>query len=286
MLDEGRPSTTAQRVAVRRAAHQLLDHPRVFDDPLALPILGAAAASALAANPLQFEATRLSRYLRAFLAVRSRYAEDELSLAIQRGISQYVVLGAGLDTFAYRNAHPAGGLRVFEVDHPATQTWKRGRLGEAGIAIPESLTFVPLDFERQTLADGLATAGFNRDAPSFFSWLGVTPYLTMDAIEATLGFIATTAPPGSGVVFDYGVSPSLLGPAQRFAIDAMSRRVAEAGEPWRTFFEPPALESRLRRLGFSSILDLGADEINGRYFSGRTDGLQVGGAGRLMRAVV
>ena len=176
-MNPDRPSATAQKVAIRRAAHQLLDDPLVFADPLAVPIIGPRAATTLTAAPEKFQ-TRASRALRAFMAARSRFALDELALAVGRGIRQFVVLGAGLDTFAYQNPYP--NLRVFEVDHPATQAWKRERLSLAGIAVPSSLTFAPVDFERQTLEDGLSRAGFELREPAFFSWLGVTPYLTRE----------------------------------------------------------------------------------------------------------
>src|SRR5271168_1087136 len=176
-MQEGKFSRTARRVAIRRAAHQLLDHPRVLDDPLALRIIGLEAAEELRTNPKEHHA--FARAFRAFMAARSRYAEDELARAVAHGVRQYVVLGAGLDTFAYRNPH--AGLRVFEVDHPATQAWKREQLQAGEIAIPASLTFVPIDFERQTLAAGLDQAGFDTRAAAFFSWLGVTPYLTREA---------------------------------------------------------------------------------------------------------
>src|SRR5580658_4555991 len=162
-MQEGKFSRTAHRVAIRRAAHQLLDHPRVLDDPLALRIIGSEAAEELRTNPKEHHA--FSRAFRAFMAARSRYAEDELASAVALGVTQYVVLGAGLDTFAYRNPHP--GLRVFEVDHPATQTWKREQLQAASIPVPPSLTFVPVDFEQQTLADGLEHSGFNASATAF-----------------------------------------------------------------------------------------------------------------------
>src|SRR6202162_2165714 len=149
-MQEGKFSRTAQRVAIRRAAHQLLDQPRVLDDPLALRIIGADAAEGLGTKPKEHHA--FSRAFRAFMAARSRYAEDELARAVAEGVRQYVVLGAGLDTFAYRNPHP--GLRVFEVDHPATQAWKREQLQAAGITIPPALTFVHIDFEQKTLGDG------------------------------------------------------------------------------------------------------------------------------------
>ncbi|MGE5190665.1 MAG: class I SAM-dependent methyltransferase [Gemmatimonadota bacterium] len=154
-MKEGGPSATALRVAMRRAAHQVLDDPRVFDDPLALRIVGAEDVPEPRPDPAWAERSSPARGLRAFLAARCRYAEDELRVAVGRGTRQYVVLGAGLDTFACRNPYPADVLRVFEVDHPATQSWKRARLEDAGIAIPGTLTFAPVDLERVTLEEGL-----------------------------------------------------------------------------------------------------------------------------------
>jgi methyltransferase (TIGR00027 family) len=284
-MKEFRPSPTAQRVAMKRAAHQLLDDPKVFYDPLALHVIGKELASALQADPRQFEATPLSPYLRAFVAARSRYAEDELPLAVRRGVSQYVILGAGLDTFAYRNPYSEGVLHVFEVDHPATQTWKQARLEEAGITLPSNLTFAPVDFETQTLEEGLRVAGYDPGECTFFSWLGVTEYLTTEVVMATLRFIAS-APVGSGVVFDYMISPSLLTPAQRSRFDALAQRVASAGEPWRAFFDPGLLTRDLRAMGFGYVEDRGPVEINARYFKNRKDGLQVGSLSHIMNAQV
>lgn len=260
------PSRTAERVALRRAAHQILDRPKVFEDPLAIAIAGA--------NPAELPPeTLFDRLFRAFVAARSRYAEDQLAIALERGIGQYVVLGAGLDTYAYRSAP---GVRVFEVDHPATQAWKRSRLQEAGIAIPESMTFVAVDFERQNLADELATAGFDLDHPAFFGWLGVIMYLTLEAATETLRFIAAR-PPGSGVTFDYPTG----------TWEPLARRVARAGEPFRLFFDPTDLARLLHSLGFGEIEDLSGPEINARYFRDRADGLQVAGdRGHLITAWV
>ena len=270
-MHEAQASRTAFRVAVRRAAHQVLDTPRVFDDPLAVAIIGAEAASQLASGT-SLRGQLAARPLRAFMAVRSRYAEDELARAVQDGVRQYGILGAGLDTFAYRNPHRAAGLRVLEIDHPATQEWKRDQLRTAGITIPPEVVFAAVDFERQSLAYGLETAGFHRDEPAFFSWLGVVPYLTDRAFGDTLAFLAAL-PAGSGVVFDYSVARSSLKFAERLALDALSARVAAVGEPFQLFFEPQQLAERLRRAGFRQIEDLGPDEINARYFSRRADGL-------------
>ncbi|MFZ0956965.1 MAG: class I SAM-dependent methyltransferase [Candidatus Sulfotelmatobacter sp.] len=281
-MQEGKFSRTAQRVAIRRAAHQLLDDPKVLDDPLALRIIGNEAAAALRTDPKEHHA--FSRAFRAFMSARSRFAEDELARAAEDGVTQYVILGAGLDTFAYRNPHP--GLRVFEIDHPATQAWKREQLQAAGIPIPPSLTFVPVDFEHQTLAHALAHSGLNINAPTFFSWLGVTPYLTREACITTLSVIASM-PAGSGVVFDFAIAPALLNAGQRQALDALSKRVAAAGEPFQLFFDPAKLREELKALGFHRTEFLQGAQINARYFKDRADGLQVrGGLGHLMSAWV
>jgi methyltransferase (TIGR00027 family) len=270
---------------MRRAAHQLLDDPKVLDDPVALRIIGKENAEALRADPARFESSRLSPYLRAFMAARSRYAEDELALAVGRGVSQYVILGAGLDTFAYRNPYPAGTLRVFEVDHPATQGWKMGCLEEAGIPVPGDLEFVPLDFASSTLGQGLERAGFDHGRCAFFSWLGVTEYLTVEGVMETLRFIAS-APAGSGVLFDYMLEPSLLAPSQRYIFDIIAGHVASSGEPWQAFFDPAPLTAELRAMGFGHVDDHGQEQINERYFRDRKDGLRVGGLSRITIARV
>lgn len=270
---------------MRRASHQLFDNPKILDDPIALPILGQKAQEQVRREGRKIYA-RASRYVRAFMVVRSRLAEDELAAAVERGASQYVILGAGLDTFAYRNPYDADRLRVFEVDHPATQKWKRERLAEGQIQIPASVTFAPVDFERQSLSDGLSAAGFDRRKVTFFSWLGVTPYLTRAAMDSTLEFIAAMAA-GSGVVFDYALPRASLNWFGRLAFDAMSRRVAKAGEPFQLFFEPTELANELQGFGFNKIEDWDKDKLNGRYFKDRADKLRVGGRlGRMMSASI
>ncbi len=280
---EGRPSRTAERAATRRAVHQLLDNPRVHDDPLALAILGSAQAEALRAHPRQFEDSPVAAPLRAFLAVRSRVAEDALARTVAAGVRQYVILGAGLDTFAYRNPYP--DLRVFEVDHPATQTWKRQRLAEVAIDIPAGVTFAAIDFTTDSLAVALTSAGLPDDAPAFFSWLGVTPYLEPAHILATLTAIAPFTKHGGGVVFDYNVAVTSFPPARRAAFEALAARVAAAGEPFRSSFEPERLVAALHGLGFHEVRDLTPDELNDTYLSNRTDGLRVGSAAHIMTAI-
>ena len=276
-------SHTALRVAMLRAAHQLLDQPVALDDPIAIPILGAETAAALRADPRKFAAGPLAPRLRASFAVRSRFAEDQLAACRARGVRQYVILGAGLDTLAYRV--PAGPpLRVWEVDHPATQAWKGQLLGEAGIAIPSDLTYAPIDFERQTLPDVLAAAGFDPAAGAVFSWLGVVMYLSRAAVMTTLGYVASATAAGGGVAFDYALPPHLFSGPRRAAFDAIAAAVAAAGEPWVTFFEPAELVRELLALGFPVADDVPPEVVNRRYFANRTDGVQVGGLAHLMWA--
>ena len=278
-MNEGRPSRTAQRVAVRRAAHQLLDRPLIFEDPFALRIIGpdaAAATEAKAEGPV-------GASFRAFMAVRSRYSEDGLAAAVERGVRQYVVLGAGLDTFAWRNPWP--NVHVFEVDFPATQHWKKQRLNHVGMEQPQNLTFAPVDFEHQTLAEGLRNAGFDARQPAYFSWLGVTMYLTREAFESTTGFIGSL-PTGGGVTFDYALERSELGFFEKIALDRLSAKVASVGEPFQLFFRREELADTMRRLGFSQFEDVGTDELNAIYLWDRDDKLRLrGGIGRLMRAL-
>lgn len=282
-MEDNQPSRTAQGAALHRAAHQLLDTPQVFADPLALRIIGREAESELRAALLRIRTERAG--LRAFIAARSRFSEDTLAEAVAQGVRQYVLLGAGLDTFAYRAAKAFPGLSVFEVDHPATQGWKRERLAEAGIVIPDMLTYAPVNFESETLADGLARAGFDAKAPAVFAWLGVVPYLTREAIMAALGFIAGL-PRGTTVIFDYGEPPSQRDDAAAAAHRAMAERVAASGEPFRSFFMAEDLMRDVSAAGFSAVDDFDAATLNERYFAGRSDDLRLRGSGHLMRARV
>jgi methyltransferase (TIGR00027 family) len=282
-MKEGQGSRTADRVAERRAAHQVRDRPLVLDDPIALRVIRPEVAHELRTNPPAREATKLGPYLRAFFVMRSRFAEDALAAAVADGVRQYIVLGAGFDTFAYRNPFPE--LRVFEVDHPDTQAIKRQRLAHGAIEIPASLTFVPIDFTTTKLDDALRGAGFDETKPAFFSWLGVVPYLERPAIDATFRFIASL-PAKTALAFDYAVPPESLSWTSRLIVNEMAKRVAALGEPWKTFFDPATLIADLRRAGFTSAEDFGAEALNRRYFAGRTDKLRLGGAGHMAMARV
>ena len=276
------PKPSAQMVAIHRALHQLLDSPRVLDDPLALRILGAADAAAVQANLAQYQDLG-SRGIRASLVVRSRLAEDEWAIAAAQGVRQCVILGAGLDTYAYRRTDTLG--RIFEVDLPSTQAWKQGALRAAHIAIPDCLVYVPIDFESSTLSQALTQAGFNAKEPAFFIWLGVAMYLDEQTVYDTLAFIARCAK-ASAVVFDYVVPASSLPPMMRAPIEMMAKHLAERGEPWKSYLEPAILAQKVADLGFERVNNLTPETLNQRYLANRKDGLQVGGLVRLMHAIV
>ena len=268
-------SVTAYKAALMRAAHQILDNPKVFEDPIALKIIDDRGNSEIHLKKRTFK-TRLHSYLRAGVVARSRFAEDELSAAIKRGIRQYIILGAGLDTFAYRNPHASANLKIFEVDYPASQEWKRQQLNETKIPIPENLSFVPTDFENQSLAKQLLEAGFRTDKPSFISWMGVTMYLTRESVMKTIKQISSFLTSGSGIVFDYVVPPSTQSFARRLVFQLLARRLSGLGEPWMCFLDPASLVAELKALGFEQAVDIGPEEINTRFFNNRMDRLKVG----------
>jgi len=277
-------SRTAYRVALRRATHQLLDVPPVFVDPVAIRILGPETEAALRADPQRFDDSRFGPAMRAFMAIRARFTEQQLAHARAAGVRQLVILGAGLDTFAYRGRLDDPPLAVWEVDYLATQTWKREMLAAAGISVPPQLTFAAIDFARESLADVLANAGFDARAGAVFSWLGVTQYLVPDDVFATLRYVAGATAAGGGVAFDYSVAPHLLGLAERWAYHALGARVRAAGEPWLSAFVPDELVAQLQACGFRAVRDLSPHELRERYLAGRADQLRLGRLARVIWA--
>ncbi|WP_304176949.1 SAM-dependent methyltransferase [Phenylobacterium aquaticum] len=262
---ERQPSRTALGAAGYRAAHQMLEDGAVFRDPFAHAMLGPAAdaiIAGLSADPGQAP-------IRLFMAARSRFAEDQLAAAVARGVRQAVVLGAGLDTFALRNPHVGLGLKVFEVDHPETQVWKRRRLAETGLPLPAGLTFAAVDFERENLGQGLAAAGFATDQPAFFIWLGVVPYLGRAAITATLEEIARV--PQAEVVLDYSEPLENYPPALRAEMEVVAAWAATMGEPWLSHFDRAEMSRLLSAHGLGEQEDLGLAEIGVRYLGAAPD---------------
>ncbi|MEV7964872.1 SAM-dependent methyltransferase [Sphaerisporangium sp. NPDC088356] len=248
MNHDGEPSQTALMAAAARAAHLIVDdEPKIFADTLAYELLGDRAEELVGYHRAHGTHLVLSG-ARAAAVTRSRYTEDRLAEAIRGGIDQYVILGAGLDSYAYR-AEPAGQVRVFEVDHPATQRWKRRKLEDAGIAAPGAVTFVPLDFETESLLDHLVHHGFDPSRPAFVSWLGVTMYLTREAIGQTLAVIGGLAP-GTEVVADSMLPEDLRDEAGQAYVEAVMPVSAGGGEPWLTFLGPDGMASLLKEHGF------------------------------------
>jgi len=277
MQAEG-PSRTARGAAVHRAVHQRVEGGAIFKDAFAASILDnetRAGLDEVAADPSQ-------RPMRLFIAARSRFSEETLAACVARGTRQVVVLGAGLDTFALRNPHEGQGVRVFEVDHPATQAWKRERLKQAALAIPASLTFAPVDFERQCLGEALAASGFRLDRPAFFQWLGVVPYLTRQAFSLTLDFIARV--PDSEVVFDYAEPFENYPAERRVHVMAIADNAASRGEPWLGLYQPPDMSGLLRDKGFRTVEDLGLAELTARFYGALKQGLAIGPGGHVVRA--
>ena len=271
-LQRGQASRTALGVALRRAAHQIYDEsPLVLNDPVAVPLLGDRYAKALADSQEDLNEDS-SRLMRAWLVARSRFAEDHLARAVEAGVRQYVILGAGLDTFGFRNPHPE--LQVYEVDHPATQSWKQELTEASAVVVPDSLHFVSVDFETQKLSERLEDAGLDSRAPAVFALLGVVMYLTADAFEETLKYIAGF-PEGSGVIFDYAVPRDMLPDEEIDARDELASRVESIGEPFRLFFSPDEIRKVLG--AFELIEDVDDKDLNRRYFSGRTDQLSLEG---------
>jgi methyltransferase (TIGR00027 family) len=287
-------SRTALAAAFYRAQHHLHDDPKLLDDPYAHRLLSGAEMAAFADRrirdglelgiPPGDPNTVLARALRAVtpastVLARARYTEDRLAAAVERGIDQYVLVGAGLDTFALRRSD-LHGIRVFELDHPESQAAKRERLAAAGLGEPSNLHFGSVDFERESVADVLARLPFRPDRPAVFAWLGVTMYLTRTAIEATWRALATVAARGSEVVFDFIHPGALSGPAARPRLE----RARAIGEPIMTGLDPTTLGADLAAGGWALLEMLDAAEIDRRYFATRTDGYRARPAGWLAAA--
>lgn len=289
------PSGTALGAALLRAAHLMLDAPPlIVVDELAMPLRGIQSTEAfhIRLTALHDEAARVIghahaaaafRAMRAAVLIRSRYTEDTVVAALAQGITQYVILGAGLDAFASRRRDLLDRLHVFEVDHPATQQWKRARVRELGVAMPPQCTFVPMDFARETLMAALDAQGYRREEPAVFSCLGVSQYLPAVAMHATLAQTATAAP-GRVLLFGYLVPDTLLDDDNRRVRQVLNVFTAARGEPMLTAYTPTEIGRQLHVLGFTHVTDLGADTGLAHYTAGRTDGLHHPQTHRLVHA--
>jgi methyltransferase (TIGR00027 family) len=216
--------------------------------------------------------------------LRSRYTEDRLAEAYQRGVRQYVILGAGYDTFAYRQPEWAHDLRIFEVDHPASQREKQNRLQVAGVEIPANLEFISIDFEHASLREGLAASKLDFHQPAFFACLGVLVYLTHEAADEVFRCVALF-PESSEIVFTYSAPTENLSPEEAARRARIGAATDAMGEPWQTFFDPQALVQKLKDLNFEMSF-LKAADAEARYFQGRTDGLRAPKREPIVSAVV
>jgi methyltransferase (TIGR00027 family) len=290
-MEPDRASMTALGVAYLRAWHFTDQHPHVFADSVAPALIQPSEQAIFEGVFAQFMAAVYPEFAAAsseallseallrypgmsIVLARARHCEDRLQKAIERGVSQYVVIGAGLDTFAERNPGLRDRVQVFELDHPNTQAFKRERLEESGFPAPDNVFFAAADFERETVADALSRTPFDASAPAHFSWHGVTYYLTEEAIEDALRSVRSVASSGSELMFDYAETAGFQN--QSPDVKNMLDTVAGWGEPWLSSFEPSLLPSRCSDLGFELIEDLGREDQARRYFEGRSDGLRPG----------
>jgi len=259
------PSRTLLRSAIRRAVHQLLDNPRILNDPIVVGLVPEASDPAIA-DTLDDPGAPDPKLFRFWFAMRSRFAEDRLAQAAARGVRQYVMVGAGLDTFPWRQPEFARGMQVFAADHPASLAWTQERLRERGLRKPANLTYVPVDLEERRMPEQLAACGFEARTASFCSVLGVTQYLDRDAIDALLGFAATLIS-GSEIVFTFAPPDDELDGSGISAIIHSAGRTAALGEPWKSRLRPSDLIEQLGHLGFSDTLHLTPQLAQRRYSS-------------------
>ncbi|HSD94757.1 MAG TPA: SAM-dependent methyltransferase [Syntrophales bacterium] len=301
-MDEGRASRTAIATAYFRAHHYAHASPKIFEDSLAGALLSAREREAVEKFLLEglakynpgmarsgADRTALVGYaLRGLVVVlaRARYTEDRLAEAMRDGVTQYVVIGAGLDTFALRRPDLQDRLRIIEIDHPATQASKQKRIREAGLTPPPHLHFAPADLEKESLAEVLSRTPYDPARPAFFSWLGVTMYLTGDAIRATLRSLRDSSAAGSQLVFDYIDRAAFAPGRQSPTFSRLIEIVRRVGEPMIFGFDPSALGAELASQGFRLLEDLGPEAQEALFFRNRTDGLRPTGSAHLARAAV
>ncbi len=280
----GRPSRTLLGPAVRRAAHQLLDAPLVFSDPVAVGLIPEADAETIRAQ-LADHQTAESILLRSLFVLRSRFAEDRLAEAASRGVRQYVIFGAGLETFPWRQPEYARKLKIFVADHMSSLIWSQTKFWERGLPKPTNVAFVPLDLEQDEIAARLVEFDFALDDPAFCSVLGVTQYIDLAAVEELMKFVACLKR-GSEVVFSYVPRADELAGPDRELASTSAQRAEFVGETWKTRFSTSQLIEHLGTLGFSSVMHLTPDNAQARYFGGRQDSLKAPVLEQLIAATV
>ncbi len=277
------PSRTALLTAAARGLHREEPPPWILDDWLAMRLSGDEAVRMGEMLRRRLPPPELLAFSR-WICVRGRLSEDIVERAAVAGVRQYVIVGAGLDSSAYRRADVLERMRLFEVDHPVSQRWKRRRLKELGIDRPANLVYAPIDFEQQSLRDGLTAVGFDFATQTVWSWIGVTMFLTLDAIRATLRTIAE-CPTGTRLVLTYNLPREALTGIGLAMATVTRAAVSELGEPMISLFAPAEIEQLLRGLGYDEIAHFGPEEARNTYFAGRDD-VHLGGAERILIATV
>jgi methyltransferase (TIGR00027 family) len=268
-----KPESTAVRVALWRALHVELDPPpHMIEDRVGLELVAPSAG--WRRRPDMHP--RGTRQFRTSIVLRARFVEDLVTGQIDRGVGQYVILGAGLDSFAQRRADVGSRLTLFEVDQPGPQAWKQRRLAELGFGLPPWLRFVPVDFEAGgSWWERLAAAGFDPARPAVVASTGVSMYLTRDAIAATLRQVAALAP-GSTLAMSFMLPVALVGPEERAGREASERGARASGTPFISFFAPEDMAAMARKAGFREARTVLGPELADRYLAGRGDGLDPG----------
>ncbi len=272
---KNRTSSTADAAAAVRANHFLHDGSLIFRDPISVRMLNAKWRLILRNRFLHRIIVRglLAglRPVHGLILARSRYAEDALAASAQKGNLQYVIVGAGLDTYAARS-HTGSGVKVFELDHPASQAEKIRRLAQS-VGIPGNVEFVPADFEVASISEVLAASSLRLEEPAFFSWLGNSFYLTPSAVGDVMQAIATISCPGSELVMDYMGPEEVLPVNQRRPLRLTKRFAERRGEPLLSFFEPDQLLAMAKSFGFETVANLNSADLSERYFNDRADNL-------------
>jgi len=273
MRESSARSQTAESVAACRASHFLhAERPLVFEDPYAIELLGQEWRERSLADVGEI----WQHPTTCVILGRSRYTEDQLEAAVRLGVDQYVILGAGLDTFALRRPDLMETISVYEVDTPATQEWKRDSLAKLVDELPAALEFIPTDLEHETIAESLARSSFRSDRLSFFSWLGSTVYLSREGVFRTLKSIAAASAPGSEIFFDYCVSDEFITEQEDVAVaHVVYEYTSQVGEPHTAFLNPHTLPNEVGAVGFEVIENISPKQMDERYFIGRSDGLRV-----------
>ncbi len=259
----------AEAAAAVRAAHRIYEQAVIFDDPFAIHLTSPGwrfvAQNRWLFHLLVKRVLRVLRPAHGQVLARSRYTEERLMVAIAAGISQYVILGAGLDSFALRHSDLSASLKVYELDHPGTQQLKLDRLASMGIPKPTHVEYLPLDFEQRTITEALRESAFDHTQPAFFSWLGTVPYLTQGVFFETLRAIAGSQAAGTEVVFDY--ANTHIAPDDQPTVKKLMQFAARRGEPLITQFDAKTLDTALEELGYAVIENISHAEWRLHYYA-------------------